>query len=217
MAIDINRCHARATACAMPSSAHRRTSLTRRRGRGTWRSCGIRSTRRGLWSGLGRIFARSKEPWITGPGPMPPVHSAMAAVSCSEYRPQDDQPCQREGPEAEVPSKLLESAFRTVGQIKNEIATDSQRCRRNQRYEVNHFRPPPQLRSARSAAELRMAAEWILRGAGQDCRQSDCLCQTDPAYPFTGARRIDHRLNSDPNPSVVNGRYRATQSGIGLH
>jgi hypothetical protein len=73
---------------------------------------------------------------------MPPVHSAMAAVSCSEYRPQDDQPCQREGPEAEVPSKLLESAFRTVGQIKNEIATDSQRCRRNQRYEVNHFRPP---------------------------------------------------------------------------
>jgi hypothetical protein len=41
-----------------------------------------------------------------------------------------------------------------------------------------------------------MAAELILRGAGQDCRQSDCLCQTIHAYPFTGPGRNDHRLKS---------------------
>jgi hypothetical protein len=115
------------------SSALVELRLTRRRGCGTRRSCGVRSTCRRLWRDSELIFARSKEPWITRPvhPAVHPVHGAMApAVSCSEYCPQNHQPCQRECPEPEVPSKLLESAVRAVGQIENEIASDSQRCRR---------------------------------------------------------------------------------------
>jgi hypothetical protein len=103
------------------------------------RRCGTRRRRGILLAGPRRFFARYRDPRARRAETM---HSpVMATVSGSEYRSQDDQPCQRERPEAEVPPKLLESAFRTVRQIENEIASDSQRCRRNQRYEVNHSRP----------------------------------------------------------------------------
>jgi hypothetical protein len=61
-----------------------------------------------------------------------------AAVSGREYRPEDDQARQRERPKAKVFTQRTEGAFRTIGQIENEIASDGQRRSRDQRYEVNH-------------------------------------------------------------------------------
>jgi hypothetical protein len=55
-----------------------------------------------------------------------------AAVSRGEYRTQDYQRGQREGPETEVLAKRPESAFRTVGQIVYEITRDGQHGRRNE-------------------------------------------------------------------------------------
>jgi hypothetical protein len=68
-------------------------------------------------------------------------HSVMAAVSCSEYRAQDDEPGQCEGPKAKVPAHSSERAFGTIGQKENEIAGDCQRRCRDQRYEVDHCSP----------------------------------------------------------------------------
>jgi hypothetical protein len=57
----------------------------------------------------------------------------MASVSGSEYRPQDDQPGQGEGPKPEVFAKGPQGAFGTVRKKEYEIAGDCQRRRRQQR------------------------------------------------------------------------------------
>jgi hypothetical protein len=145
------------------------SGLSRRRRRRSRRRARVRSAGRSRWTRVaGLIVARSEAPGISWPGPVHPlahpshtVHAAMAsAVSRGEYRPQYHQCGQRECPEAEVFSELLESTFRTVGKIKNEVAGDTQRRRRDQRYEVDHP-PPPCLRSyISSVADSQTPIPW---------------------------------------------------------
>src|ERR1700685_1018776 len=110
---------------------------------GTRRSCGIRSARRSLRMrpvlGVAGVAAAMVH---TPVHPTPTHHGAvMTVVGGREYRREDNQCGQREGPEAQILAKRPETAFRTIGQKQYEVPSDGQRRRRKQREEVNHECP----------------------------------------------------------------------------
>src|ERR1700728_3035317 len=66
-------------------------------------------------------------------------HVVMTHAQCrGEYRPQNHQSRQADGPEAEVFAERLEIALGTMSQIERKIAGDDQYGGRNQRQEVDH-------------------------------------------------------------------------------
>jgi len=62
----------------------------------------------------------------------------MAAMTGSEYSPEDKQGSEHEGPISEVSPKGPHTAFGTARQEQGEVSADGQGGRRKQHQKVNH-------------------------------------------------------------------------------